>query len=108
LITEALNIYFELRCNDISCARSVILSVMTVPEVCAPVRQLLLEPELLRHKRPIFIEPFKFSDKIGQQISVRIDEPIQLIPVRRRMHASSATVLDPINKLFEAHLVPEL
>src|SRR6266436_7214344 len=65
LITEPLNIHFELRCNDISCSRSVILSVMTLPRVRASVRQLLLQTELLRRKSPILIEPLEFSDEIG-------------------------------------------
>src|SRR5215813_4486218 len=81
LITEPLNIYFELRCNDISCSRSVILSVMTRPRVGSLVRQRVLETELLCHKGPVFVESLKFSDEIGQEMAVRIDEPIQLIPV---------------------------
>src|SRR6478752_2771924 len=108
LIIEPLNIHFELRCNDFSCSRSVIISVMTRPGVFASVRQLLLNTELLRHKSPVLIEPLKFSDEIRQKISVRIDKPIQLIPMRRRVDASGAAVLDPINKFFEAHFLPEL
>src|SRR5882724_9509461 len=107
LIIEPLNIYFELRCNDISCSRSVILSVMTRPGVCASVRQLLLHTQLLRHKSPILIEPLEFSDEIRQQISVCIDKPVQLVSVRGRMHACGAAVMDPIDKLFEVHLVPK-
>src|SRR5438034_8961763 len=108
LITEPLNIHFELRCNHISCSRSVILSVMTRPGVFASVRQLLLQTELLRHKSPVLIESLKFSDEVGQHVSVGIDEPIQLIPVRRGMDARGTAVLNPIDKLFEAHFIPEL
>src|SRR5262249_54619993 len=101
-------IHFELCCNDISCARSVILSVMTRSGVFASMRQFLLHAEFLRHKSPILIESLEFSDEIGQQISVCIDKPVELVPVRGRMQACGTAVLDPIDKLLEAHLVPEL
>src|SRR5690349_8756827 len=84
LITEPLNIHFELSCNDISGARSVVFSVMAAPRIRSPVRQLLLETELLCHKSPVLVEALEFSDKIGQQIPVGIDKPIQLVPVRGR------------------------
>src|SRR5437773_6033440 len=108
LITEPLNIHFELRCNDISCSRSIVLSVMARPRIRSLVRQFLIETELLCHKSPVFIEPLKFSDEIRQQISVCIDKPVELIAVRGRVNASCTAVLDPIDKLFEPHLVPEL
>src|SRR6476660_1685853 len=92
LITESLNIYFELRCNDISCARSVILRVMPLPGVFASVRQLFLHTKFLRHKSPILVEPLESSDEIGQQIAVRIDEPIELVSMRRRMHTCGTAV----------------
>ena len=72
------------------------------------MRQLVLQTELLRHESPVLVESLKFSDKIGQRISVGIDKPIQLIPMRRGMDASGTAVLDPIDKLFEAHFIPEL
>src|SRR6266700_3654535 len=100
LITEPLNIHFEFRCNDISGARSIVLSVMAASRIRSLVRQLLLNTELLGHKSPVLVEPLEFSDEISQQISVGIDKPIQLIPMGRRM--------DPINKFFEAHFLPEL
>jgi hypothetical protein len=81
---------------------------MTLPGVCSAVRQLLLDIKLLSHESPIFIEPFKSSDEISEQIPVGIDKPVQLVSVRRGMYARRATVLNPIHKLFEAHLVPEL
>ena len=65
LIIEPLNIYFELRRNDFSCSRSVILTVMTPPGVFASVRQLFFHTELLRHKSPILIKSLKFADEIG-------------------------------------------
>src|SRR4026208_2566295 len=108
LITEPLNIHFELCCNDISCSRSVILPVMTLPGVFASVGHLPHQTQLLCHKSPILVEPLEFSDEISQQTSVCIDKPVELMPVRGRMHACGAAVLDPINKLFEAHRVPEL
>src|SRR5262245_3237714 len=108
LITEPLNIHFELSCNDISRSRRIVLSVMTAPRVGASVRQLLLQTKLPCYKSPILIEPLEFPDEIRQEISVRIDKPIQLVPVRGRMHASGTAVLDPIDKLFEGHLVPKL
>src|SRR4029079_6427410 len=104
LITEPLNIHFEFRCNDFACTRSVILGVMTLAGVFASVRQLLLHTELLRHESPILIEPLEFSDEICYQLSVWIDKPVELITVWGRMHARGAAVLNPINKLFEAHL----
>ena len=81
---------------------------MTRPRVGSLVWQCLLETELLCHRSPVLVELFKFPDEIGQQISVCIDKPVELVPVRGRVHASCAAVLDPIDKLFEAHLVPEL
>src|SRR5213079_1079615 len=108
LITEPLNIHFEFRCNYISGARSIVFSVMAASWIRSPVRQLLFNTELLRQKSPVLVEPLEFSDEISQQISVGIDKPIQLIPMGRRMDASSAAVLDPINKFFEAHFLPEL
>src|SRR5205085_12112778 len=92
LITEPLNIHFELRCNDISCSRSVILSVMTRPGVFAPVRQLPLNTELLGHKRPVLVQPIEFNDEISQQISLGIDKKIQLITKARRMEANAQSV----------------
>src|SRR5205814_8425475 len=108
LIIEPLNIHFELRCNYISGARSIVFSVMAPSRIRSLVRQLLLNTELLGHKSPVLVEPLEFSDEISQQISVGIDKPIQLIPMGRRMDASGAAVLDPINKFFEAHFLPEL
>src|SRR5207249_6895731 len=68
----------------------------------------LVDPEFLRNKIPILLEPFKFTDKIGENISVMIDKPIELVAMRRRMDAGGAAVLDPIDKLLERHFVSEL
>src|SRR6185369_15398577 len=65
LITEPLNIHFELRCNNLSRSRRVILGVMTLPRIFASMRQVLHYPEPLRHKSPILIEPLESPDKIG-------------------------------------------
>src|SRR5213076_3002367 len=44
----------------------------------------------------------------SEHISVGIDKPIQLVTMRRRVNASCAAVLNPIDKLIEGHLVPDL
>ena len=86
----------------------VIFAVGSLPWIGSPVGQRLADPEFLRNKIPILLEPFKFTDKIGENISVMIDKPIELVAMRRRMDAGGAAVLDPINKLLERHFVSEL
>src|SRR5207247_62358 len=108
LITEALNIHSELVCNHVACPRIVIVSVVAVTGIGPSMRQLFVETELLCHKGPVFVESLEFSDEIGQHISVGIDKPIQLKAMRSRVNAGCAAVLDPIDKLFEGHLVPDL
>src|SRR6266516_5830954 len=108
LIAEAFDIHFELASDHVSRSGRIILSIMSCPGIGTPVWQFLVYTELLRHESPILVEPLKFSDEIGQHISVRIDKPIQLIAMRRRVNAGCTAVLDPIDKLFECHLVSEL
>src|SRR5207248_10396533 len=79
-----------------------------LPRVGPPMRQRFIYTELLRHESPVLVEAFEFSDEIGEHISVGINKPIQLVTVRRRVNAGSTAVPDPIDKLFEGHLVPEL
>jgi len=86
----------------------VIFAVESLPRIGSPVGQRLVDPEFLRNKIPILLEPFKFTDKIGENISVMIDKPIELVAMRRRMNAGGAAVLDPIDKLLERHFVSEL
>jgi hypothetical protein len=86
----------------------VIFAVGSLPRIGSPVGQRLVDPEFLRNKIPILLEPFKFTDKIGENISVMIDKPIELVAMRRRMDAGGAAVLDPIDKLLERHFVSEL
>src|SRR6266487_3745981 len=107
-IAETLDIYSELVRNHVSCAASVVLRVMSFAGVGSPMRQLFIYTELLRDKSPVLLQPLEFSDEIGEHISVGIDKPIQLVTVRRRVNAGSTAVLDPIDKLFEGHLVPDL
>src|SRR6266480_2728589 len=108
LIAKAFNIYSELVSNHVARSRIVVLGVMSWPGICSAVRQLLIKAELLRKESPVVVEPFEFSDEIGEHISVGIHKPIQLITMRRRVNAGCAAVLNPIDKLFEGHLVPEL
>src|SRR5262249_35164051 len=108
LITEAFNIYSELVSNHIARSWIVVLGVMSCAGIGSAVRQLLIKAEPLRNESPVFIEAFEFSDEIGEHISIGIDKPIQLIPMRRRVNAGGAAILNPINKLFEGHLVSEL
>src|SRR5260370_30331836 len=72
------------------------------------MRQLFAKTEVLRHKSQVPLEPLKFSDEIGKHISVGIDKPIQLITMRRRVNTGCAAILNPIDKLFEGHLVSQL
>src|SRR5204863_6638958 len=78
------------------------------PQIGTTVMQLLVDRELLHNKIQIQREQFKFTDKIGENISVMIDKPIELVAMRRRMDAGGAAVLDPIDKLLERHFVSEL
>src|SRR6266550_3300183 len=107
-IAEPLNIHSERVRNHVACPRIVVLSVVPRPRVGSSMRQLLVETELLRHKGPVVVEPFEFSNEIGEHISVGIDKPIQLVAVRGRMNASGAAVLDPIDEVFEGHFASEL
>src|SRR5439155_22995805 len=108
LIAKSVDIYFELVCDHIPRSRRVILRVVSRPRIGSSMRQLLIETELLCKKSPVLIEPFKFSNEIGEHISIGVDKPIKLITVRRGMNASGAAVLDPIDKFFESHFVSEL
>ena len=56
----------------------------------------------------MFVQPFKSPNEIGEHPPIGIDKPIELVPVRRRVNASAAAVLDPIDKFLERHFVPEL
>src|SRR2546430_13462072 len=47
----------------------------------------------------------KFSNEIGEHISIGIDKPIELIAMRRRVNTSAAAILDPVDKLLESHFV---
>src|SRR6266571_622725 len=78
-IAETLDIYSELVRNHVSCAASVVLRVMSFPGVGSPMRQFFAQTEFLRDESPVLVESFKFSDEIGQHISVGIDKPIQLV-----------------------------
>jgi hypothetical protein len=86
----------------------VIFGVVSLPRIGSPVRQCFNDPKFLRNKIPILLEPFKFTDEIGKHNSVMIDKPIELVPIRRRMDARGAAVLNPIDKLLERHFVSEL
>src|SRR5437867_12349394 len=108
LIAKAFNIYSELVTNHVARSRIVVLGVMSWPGICSAVRQLLIKAELLRKESPVFVEPFEFSDEIGEHTSVGIHKPIQLVTMRGRVDASGAAIFDPVDKLFEGHLVPEL
>jgi hypothetical protein len=86
----------------------VIFGVMSLPRIGSPVGQRFIDPKFLRDKSPIFVEALKFADEIGEHISVMIDKPIELVPIRRRMDTRGAAVLNPIDKLLERHFVSEL
>ena len=60
-------------------------AVGSLPRIGSPVGQRLVDLEFLRNKIPILLEPFKFADKIGENIPVMIDKPIELVAMRRRM-----------------------
>src|SRR5437773_10953675 len=108
LIAKTLDIHFELVCDHLSSPRIVILSVVSRPRIGSSMRQFLSDPEPLRDKRPVLVESFEFSNEIGEDIPVRIDKPIQLITMRRRMDARAAAILNPIDKFLESHFVSEL
>src|SRR5882724_10993418 len=81
-ITEALDIHFELVSDHVSCSGRIILGIMSCPRIGSPVRQFFVYTELLRHESPILVQSLEFSDEICQHISIGIDKPIQLIPMR--------------------------
>src|SRR6266511_3217137 len=81
---------------------------MPRPWIGSLMGQVLAHTQLLRHKSPVLVEPFEFPDEIGEHISICINEPIQLVTVRRLVNASGAAVLNPIDKFVERHLFSEL
>jgi len=70
--------------------------------------QVLSDAELLRHKSPVLVESFEFPNEVREHIAIRINKPIQLVAMRGGVNTSRAAVLDPVDKLFESHLVLEL
>ena len=70
--------------------------------------QVLSDAELLRYKSPVLVESFEFSNEVREHIAIRINKPIQLVAMRGGVNTSRAAVLDPVDKLFESHLVLEL
>src|SRR5205823_14713792 len=86
LIAKMFYIDFELVPDDISASRCVIFSVMPRSWIGSLMLQFFAHTQLFRHKSPVFVQAFEFPDKIGKHVSIRIDEPIQL--VRSEEHTS--------------------
>ena len=105
LVAKLFDIQFEPRCDHVSCSGSVILRVVSRSRIVSYMWQLLGNAELLRHKSPVLFQPLEAADEISDQISVRINKPIQLIAVRRRVNASATAVLDPVHKLLKCHFI---
>jgi hypothetical protein len=108
VIAESFDVDPELVRDHVACPCVVVFGVMSLPRIGSPVGQSFTDPEFLREKSPILVESFKFTDEIGEHISVMIDKPIELVPLRRGLDARGAAVLNPIDKLFERHFVSEL
>ena len=94
--------------DHFTCSGVVVFSVMSLPRIGSPVGQRFIDPKFLRQKSPIVVESLKFTDEIGEYISVMIDKPIELVAMRRRMDAGGTAVLNPIDELLESHFVSEL
>jgi hypothetical protein len=62
----------------------------------------------LSDESPIFIEPFESADEVGEYPPIRIDKPIELVPMGRRVNASAAAVMNPIDEFIESHFLSEL
>src|SRR5581483_571167 len=108
LILEPLYIDFEFVGDYLPGSRRIIFGIMPRPWIGPSMRQIFGYTELFRYKSPVLFESFEFPDEIGKHVAVRIDEPIQLIPVRRRVNTSGAAVFDPIYEIVKAHLTSEL
>jgi hypothetical protein len=71
------------------------------------VRQPFGRSDLGSNEPPVLFQPLESANKIGQDISIRIDEPVQLISVRGRVNAGAAAVLNPIDEFIERHFCPQ-
>src|SRR5438093_7793691 len=82
LISETLDIHFEFVCDNVSGSSRVIFCVVSRPRVGSSMRQVRPDAELLRDNGPVLVEPFEFSNEIGEHVSIGIDKPIELIAMR--------------------------
>ena len=105
LVAEVFDIDAKLFRDHLPGAIIVIFAVVSRPRICLVVRKWFGDAELSGDKTPVFFESFKSTDEIGKHIAVAIDKPIQLIAMRGRVEAGGAGVLDPTDKLIEAHFV---
>src|SRR5438132_11823401 len=81
---------------------------MAGARVCPGMRQGLAQTKVLGHEGPVFLQPLETSDEISKHFAIGIDEPVELVSMRGRMNAGAATVLNPVRKLIERHLRPQL
>src|ERR1700686_2060572 len=99
------DIHFELGGDYLPGSRGVILGIAPGAGVNSPVRQSRGDTQLLSYKSPILIQSFKSPNEIGEYPPIGIDKPVELVPVRRRVNASAAAVLDPIHEFVESHFL---
>src|SRR3954451_17110361 len=78
-ISKLLNIYLEFDRNYLFCSRRVVFCVMARPRIESRVGEQIGDTELARNKRPIPFKSFESSNEIGEDLSIRVDEPIELI-----------------------------
>src|SRR5207237_8996241 len=57
---------------------------------------------------PAIPQTFQSTDEICQHLAIDVHKPIKLVAMRQGMDASAATVLNPADKFFEAHLLSHL
>ena len=82
VIAETFDVDPKLVRNHFTRSCVVIFGVMSLPRIGSPVGQRFIDPEFLRQKSPIVVEALKFTDEIGEHISVMIDKPIELVAMR--------------------------
>src|SRR5262249_32402540 len=109
LKAEVIDIFFESLADDLASSGSVIICIgFCAPQVEIQVWHLVWQAEFSRDDNPIFCEVFEPTDKIDENATVRVDEPIELVAMGHGMETGAAAVLQTINKLVKSHLLSHL
>ena len=63
------------------------------------------DAEFIGDEGPVPVEAFEAADEIGEHVPAAVEEPIELITMRRGMDAGRAAKLDPLDEFVEGHFV---